>query len=73
MEHHHGILSLAYSHIIVICALALNIVDDRQLYMIDNVRGDNDKTPPPSGSQHLKLHTIYSTRPLPRNFGKMTF
>ena len=41
--------------------------------MIDNVHGDNDKTPPPSASQHVMLHTTYSTRALPRNFGKMIF
>ena len=41
--------------------------------MIDNVHGDNDKTPSLSGSQHVMLHTRYSTRGLPRNFGKMTF
>ena len=39
--------------------------------MIDNVHGDNDKTPSPSGSQHVMLHTIYSARALLRNFGKM--
>ena len=33
------------------------------------VRDDNGKTPSPSGSQHVK----YSTRALPRTFGKMKF
>ena len=41
--------------------------------MIDNVRDDNDKTPTLSGSQHVMLHAIYSTRSLSRNFGEMTF
>ena len=41
--------------------------------MIGNVHGDNDKTPSPSGSQHIMLHVIYSLRVLPRTFGKMTF
>ena len=41
--------------------------------MIDNVHGDNDKTPPPSGSYYVMLHTIYSTRALHRNLGKMKF
>ena len=41
--------------------------------MIGNVHGDNDKTPSPSGSQHIMLHVIYSLRALPRTFGKMTF
>ena len=60
------------SHIIIVCALTLNMEDDRYLW-IDNVHGGNDKTPPPSGSQHVMLHTIYSTRALPRNFGKIIF
>ena len=41
--------------------------------MIGNVLDDNDKTPSPSGSQHIMLHVIYSLRALPRTFGKMTF
>ena len=41
--------------------------------MINNVDGGTDKTLPPSGNQHIMLHAIYSTRALPRNFGKMTF
>ena len=41
--------------------------------MIGNVHCDNGKIPPPTGSQHIMLHAIYSTRALPRNFGKMTF
>ena len=41
--------------------------------MIDNVHGYNGKTPPPSGSQHIMLHTIFRTRALPRSFGKKTF
>ena len=41
--------------------------------MIGNVHGDNDKTPSPSGSQHIMLHVIYSLRALPRTFGKITF
>ena len=41
--------------------------------MIGNVHGDNDKTPSPSGSQHIMLHVIYSLRALPRTFEKMTF
>ena len=41
--------------------------------MIDNVHSDNDNIPQPSGSQHVMLHTIYSTRALPKNFGKMKF
>ena len=30
-------------------------------------------TPSPSGRQHVMLHFIYSTRALPRKFGKMIF
>ena len=41
--------------------------------MIVNDHGDNDKTPSSSGSQHIMLHVIYSTRGLPRTFWKMTF
>ena len=41
--------------------------------MIGNVHGDNDKTPSPSGSQHIMLHVIYGLRALPRTFGKITF
>ena len=41
--------------------------------MIRNVHGDNGKTASPSGSQHIVLHVKYSTRALPRTFGKMTF
>ena len=41
--------------------------------MIDNVHGGNGKTLSPSGSQHIMLHVKYSTRALPRTFGKMTF
>ena len=41
--------------------------------MIDNVRDDNDETPLSSGNQHVMLHATYSTRALPRYFGKMTF
>ena len=41
--------------------------------MIDNVHRDNNKTPLPSGSQHVMLHTIYSTSALPTTFGKITF
>ena len=41
--------------------------------MIGNVHGDNDKTPSPSGSQHIMLHVIYSLRTLPRTFGKIAF
>ena len=41
--------------------------------MISNVHRGNDKTLPPSGNQHMMLHPLYSTRTLPRNFGKMTF
>ena len=41
--------------------------------MIDNFHGDSDKTPLPFGSQYEMLHTIYSTRALPKNFRKMTF
>ena len=38
--------------------------------MIGNVHGNDT---PPSGSQHIMLHVMYSTRALPRAFGKMTF
>ena len=41
--------------------------------MVGNVHGDNDKTPSPSGNQHILLHVVYSTRGLPRTFGKMKF
>ena len=41
--------------------------------MIDNVLGDKDKTPPPSGSQNITLYAIYSTRALPKSFEKITF
>ena len=41
--------------------------------MMDNVHGDKDKTPSPSGRQNIMLHAIYSTRALPRNFEKIPF
>ena len=41
--------------------------------MIDNVHGDKDKTPTPSGSQNIMWVAIYSTRALLRNSEKITF
>ena len=41
--------------------------------MMDNVHGDKDKTPSPSGRQNIMLHAIYSTRALPRNIEKIPF